>query len=543
MMRRFRLLGNPDLTLAGLLDDLLAAAGDRLVSLELDETGAKTGQSRLSDLRSEVACMSRFLAEEAGLRRGDRVAIWKTNDPRSFRWFLAAIRAGGIAVPLNPLLSPAEVRAILTRSEASVLVTDARLFQSAAGSPERLPAGRFVQAADEPPLAGFLRFSPGGPELAPVSRDPSDPVAVFFSSGTEGAPKGAALSSQALLAGRAMARYSASLVCGRGMALFALPWAHIMAVSVALYGLLAGVPACLLPRFEAAAAIGAIERYRVSIVTGVPSMFIRLVNAAPSRESLSSVRLWVSASDFLPGAYRKRLLEYGALAGGRGRFRLGPVLINAYGMVELGGLAMLGIAAPFLPGEGEWCFPLPPFRVRVADEEGRVAPPDVTAECQVAGPGVTGCYWGDRAGGAGPLTADGWLRTGDLAVRNRLGMVRITGRAKDVIKCGGYSVFAQEVEEALSSHPAVSFCAVVGVSHREKGETPVAIVERRPGFAVNEDELREWARLRLAAYKTPRRVHVVEQGALPRGATGKVLKRVLRQQYAADSNGPDGRPL
>jgi len=159
-----------------------------------------------------------------------------------------------------------------------------------------------------------------------------------------------------------------------------------MAVAVALYGLMAGVPACLMRRFEASAAIAAIERHKVSLVLGVPSMFIRLVNAAPARESLASVRTWVSASDFLPEVYRKRLLEYGALLGGPGRLRIGSVFINAYGMVELGGIAMFGVAAPFLPGGGEWCLPVSPFRVRVADAEGRTAPPEVTAECQVAGP-------------------------------------------------------------------------------------------------------------------------------------------------------------
>jgi acyl-CoA synthetase (AMP-forming)/AMP-acid ligase II len=261
-------------------------------------------------------------------------------------------------------------------------------------------------------------------------------------------------------------------------------------------------------------------------------MFIRLVNAAPAREALASVRAWVSASDFLPEVYRKRLLEYGALLGGPGRFRIGSVFINAYGMVELGGIAMFGVAAPFLPGGGEWCLPVAPFRVRVADAEGRTAPPEVTAECQVAGPAVTGRYWGDPSTGPESLTPDGWLRTGDLASRNRLGLVRITGRAKDVIKCSGYSVFAREVEEALSSHPAVARCAVFGVPHPEKGEAPVAVVECRPNFRPSEEELLAWGQGHLAAYKAPRRVYLVEPGGLPQGVTEKVLKRVLRERYA-----------
>jgi len=535
MIRRLRLLRNPDLTLATLLDELLSVSGDRLVSRELDDSGAEIQTSSLSDMHAEVAGMSRFLVEEAGLRRGDPVAIWRTNDPRSFRWFMAAIRAGGVAVPLNSLLSLAEVRAILSRLEAPILVTDAGLFESSIVSRDALPVKHWVQGADEPPLAGFLRFAPGGPRLPPARLAPSDTVAVFYSSGTEGSPKGAMLTSQALLAGRAAPLCLAPFVRSGAIALFALPWAHIMAVSVALYGLLAGMPACLMRRFEIRAAIAAIQRHKVSIVIGVPSMFIRLVNAAPAREALASVRLWVSASDFLPEVYRKRLLEYGALLGGPGRVLIGSVFINAYGMVELGGIAMFGAAAPFLPGDGEWCLPVPPFRVRVADEQGSRVPPEVTAECQVAGPGVTGRYWGETGGGSGSLTPDGWLRTGDLASRNRLGLVRLTGRAKDVIKSGGYTVYAQEVEEALCSHPAVARCAVFGAPHPEKGETPVAVVECRSGLHASEVELIAWGRRRLAAYKAPRRIQVVEPGALPQGVTEKVLKRVLRERYGEDA--------
>lgn len=535
MIRRLRLLRNPDLTLATLLDELLCVSGDRLVSRELDDSGAEIQPSYLSEMHAEVAAMSRFLVEEAGLRPGDPVAIWRTNDPKSFRWFLAVIRAGGVAMPLNPLLSLAEVRSILSRSGPSIAITDAGLFESTILSQDALPARRWVQGGDEPPLAGFLRFFPGGRRLPPVRLDPSDTVAVFYSSGTEGSPKGAMLTSRALLAGRAAPLCLAPFVRPGAMALFALPWAHIMAVSVALYGLLAGMPACLMRRFEARAAIAAIERHRISIVIGVPSMFIRLANAAPTREALESVRLWVSASDFLPEVYRKRLLEYGALLRGPGPVRIGSMFVNAYGMVELGGIAMFGAAAPFLPGDGEWCLPVPPFRVRVADEQGRAVPPEVTAECQVAGPGVTGRYWGQSSGAGESLTPDGWLRTGDLAARNRLGLIRLTGRAKDVIKCSGYSISAREVEEVLSSHPAVARCAAIGVPHPEKGELPVAVVECRPGLSASEAELLGWGQRHLAAYKAPRWVRIVEPGALPQGVTEKVLKRLLRERYGGEA--------
>jgi acyl-CoA synthetase (AMP-forming)/AMP-acid ligase II len=356
-------------------------------------------------------------------------------------------------------------------------------------------------------------------------------VAIFHTSGTAGLPRGAQLSSSALLAGRAGALLAAPLAKGRARALFPLPWAHIMAVSTALQGLLTGAPAYFLPRFEVQAALRAIERHRLNVVVGVPAMFIRLLSSSPSPQSLAGVKLWVCASDHLPAVHLRRLLEYGGL------------FVNAYGMVELGGVAMFGIASRHLRAGGEFCLRVPPFRVRVADEQGRPTRPGEVGECQIRGPGVTGTYWGDASGAPSPLADGRWLRTGDLAVRNRLGLVRLAGRAKDVIKCGGYSIFPKEVEEVLASHPAVLRAAVIGVPHPEKGEEPVAIVECQ---AATEEELLVHCRASLAPYKVPRRIHLVEPGTLPQGLTEKVLNRVLRERYGTPSSGAGAsacRPL
>ena len=540
MMGRVRLVRSGRLTMATFLDELLAVSGDRLVSYEPGIEGAEDAPPAaygLAELQREVAAMSRFLVEEAGVRRGDRVVIYKTNDQRCFRWLLATIRAGGVAVPLNPLLRLPELQSIVARCEAGTVVTDQALFEGVIGSREALPGSRWVQGGDEPALEGFSRFTSdwlAAPAAAPAGIAPSDTVALFHTSGTEGTPKGAMLASETMLAGSAIALFAAPLVGRQALALFTLPWAHIMAASTAVYGLLMGVPGYFLRRFEAQAAIAAIARHKITAVVGVPAMFIRLLSAAPSRESLASVRLWVSASDHLPAFWRRRLLQYGALLRGPGGLRLGPVFVNAYGMVETGGVAMFGVDAPFLPGSGEMCVPVPPLRVRVADEHGRRARAGEVGECQVRGPGVTGRYWGEAEGAAARLAPGGWLRTGDLAVRNRLGLVRLTGRVKDVIKCGGYSIFAREVEEVLAAHPAVERAAVIGVPHPTKGEEPLAIVECPASDATTEEELLAWCRQRLAAYKAPRRIRRVASGSLPQGVTEKVLKRVLREQYAAE---------
>jgi len=458
------------------------------------------------------------------------------------------VRAGGIAVPLNPMLTMAEVRRILSTSGAEILITDTAVFERNIQTRGALPVRIWIQSeteSDAEPQAfeGFLRFNllSAAPEQfnPPTLIDPSATIAVFHTSGTSGFPKGAALSSRALLGARASTVLAALVLGNKDLALVALPWSHIMAVSIALYGLMAGIRGCFLDRFEVPRALAMIEDYGVTAVVGVPAMFTRLVNNNPDPARLKSVRLWLSASDHLPPDVRERLRQFGALARMPFSKRIPPVLVNGYGMVELGGLAMMGVDLSFLPGSGDLCFPVPPFRVRVADESGRPMRAGLSGECQILRRGVSPHYWKDaqKQSGHDPLlTADGWLRTGDLATRNRLGMIRLVGRMKDVIKSGGYSVYVRELEEAIAAHPAVARAAAFGLPHKEKGETPAAAVELHTSFAVTETELVDWCRNRLAPYKAPRRIWILEAGALPQNHTGKLLRRELRDRFAAETN-------
>jgi acyl-CoA synthetase (AMP-forming)/AMP-acid ligase II len=221
------------------------------------------------------------------------------------------------------------------------------------------------------------------------------------------------------------------------------------------------------------------------------------------------------------------------LPGGR---RVPPVLLNGYGMVELGGLAMLGIELSLLPGNGDLYFPVPPFRIRVADENDRPVRVGVTGECQIRRRGLAPHYWKDRGDGQGLLTGDGWLRTGDLAARNRLGLIRLVGRMKDVIKSGGYSVYVRELEEAVLAHPAVARAVAFGLPHKEKSEIPVAAVELHRGSLASESDLLDWCRQNLAAYKAPRRIWILEPGGLPQNHNGKMLRRVLRERFSEEIN-------
>jgi acyl-CoA synthetase (AMP-forming)/AMP-acid ligase II len=175
---------------------------------------------------------------------------------------------------------------------------------------------------------------------------------------------------------------------------------------------------------------------------------------------------------------------------------------------------------------------VPPFRIRVADENGRPVRAGKTGECQIRRRGLAPHYWKDKNDSQGLLTIDGWLRTGDLATRNRLGLIRLVGRMKDVIKSGGYSVYVRELEEVIQAHPAVARAVAFGMPHKEKGEIPVAAVEVHDGSVVSESELLEWCRQNLAAYKAPRRIWILEANGLPQNHSGKMLRRVLQERFS-----------
>ena len=541
ILRRSQLSRDRSVTVANLVDELLRRDGDREVSVEDDRP------YRLAQMHAQICSIDAFLRRTVVLRPGQPVAIYRSNDRRCFHWFLAVIRAGGIAVPLNPMLTLAEVRRILANSGTEILVTDKAVFERNIGERAALDVRTWIQAeldgdAQTETLEGFLRAPGNGMAAAeafpPTVIDQGATIAVFHTSGTSGFPKGAALSSRALLGARASTILAGLFVGPKDLAFIALPWSHIMAVSIALYGMMVGTRGCFLDHFDVARSLDLIERLGVTTVVGVPAMLARLVNSDPEPARLATVRVWLSASDNLPGEVRQRLRGFGALFRLPGGRRIPPVLLNGYGMVELGGLAMMGIDSSFLPGSGSLCLPVPPFRIRVTDENGQPVRAGVTGECQIRRRGIDPHYWKDnqeQESKAGSLmTEDGWLRTGDLATRNRFGLIRIVGRMKDVIKSGGYSVYVRELEEALTAHPAVARAAAFGLPHKDKGEIPVAAVELRDGSLASENDLLEWCRQNLAPYKAPRRIWILNAGEMPHNHSGKVLRQKLQERFSAE---------
>jgi len=296
----------------------------------------------------------------------------------------------------------------------------------------------------------------------------------------------------------------------------------------------AGIPCYLLPKFNPVKVLDAIEARRATMFVGVPAMYRMLEEAHAAERDLTSVRVWASGADAMPPELAERFKKMGAtitipLLGAMGQ----AMFAEGYGMVEVGGGVAAKVSPPYVGGGGPLGeaigFALPGYELRVVDESGAQARSGEVGELQVKGPGVLKAYWGDDAATAAVLTEDGWLRTGDLARRGPLGLLVFEGRQKHVIKHGGYSVYALEVEQTLEQHPDVLEACVLGLPDERLGEIPAAAVRLSEGVTLETADLEAWVKERLADYKVPKRWLEVDD--LPRTGTNKVQKDELVARF------------
>ena len=494
-LERVNLVLRRDLTLGTLSERLARIHGDRLLVEE--EQGTRLTFREAAD---RVAMLAAGIKER--IEPGDRVVVAGENDYDFLLVCLAAARAGGVCVPVNPKMREEEIEHVITDSGAALVVRDPSEITTNASLDEAVPAR------------------------------PEDVAAIFYTSGTTGKPKGARLTNRALLSQVAPgAVWPAGL--RRDEAVVGLPVAHIMGFVTLLALAVSGIPAYFLPHFRANTALDAIEERRATVFVGVPAMYRLMLDAGAEQRDLRSIRLWMSGADVLPEDLARRFKRMGAtitlpLIGNVGE----ASFAEGYGMVEVAGGVAAKFSPPMLPvGLGDFLgFPLPPYQLKVVDEEGNEVSPGTTGELLVKGPGVLEGYHDNPEATEETITPDGWLRTGDMARRGPLGTVFFAGRSKDVIKHGGYSVFAVEVEATLREHPAVADAAVLGVEDSRKGgEVPVAAIKLAPGASATEQELVAWAREHMSDYKAPRQVKIVDE--LPRTGTDKVQKAGLRELF------------
>ena len=496
-LRRANLARDRHLTLGNLFDRLAQVHGDASL---VDEPGG--GGAHLTH-RQAAARVAAIAGSIHGLiEPGDRVVIATPNGYDAFLLCAAASRAGGIAVPVNPQMTETEVDHVIADSGATLVIRD----EQELGTTSPLPAA--------------------------VAADPGDVAAIFYTSGTTGKPKGARLTHRALVSqAQSAAIYPSGL--RRDEAVAGLPVAHIMGFVVLLSLAVAGIPVYFLPRFRPDEVLDAIEQRRATVFIGVPAMYRLLLEAGAEQRDLHSIRVWASGADVMPADLARRFQRMGATATLPGGINVGDALfVEGYGMVEVGGGVAAKVSPPGIPSPlGQFLgVPLPSYRFKVVDDAGREVRVGQVGELLVKGPGVLEGYHGDPAATAAVLTPDGWLRTGDLVRRGPVGLVSFAGRSKDVIKKGGYSVYAVEVQAALEEHRSVAEAAVLGVPDERLGEQVVAAVRLLPGEAASEPELIAWCGERLSAYKVPSQVRIVD--SLPRTGTEKVKKSELRSLFS-----------
>ena len=449
-----------------------------------------------------------------GLRRmgigpGDRVVVMLPNCPEVTQAYAAILKLGAVIVPVIFLLNPEEVRYILADAGAKLAVTSPDLAWKLEGW-----TGPIVAVGGAAGAMAYHEVVAREPDtFAMVDRADNDLAVILYTSGTTGRPKGVALSHDNLASN---ARAAASLyeLDRNEWALAVLPLSHSYGLTLMNVGNVLGTRGVLLRWFNPELVLEAIQRYRVQTMSGVPTMFVYLLNfPGAERFDTSSVKVWGSGAAPLPLEIVEPFER-----------KFGGLLLEGYGLTE----ASPVVSAHRLSGVrklGSVGQPLPGVEVRVFDDDDRELPTGEAGEVCVRGRNVMAGYHGMPEETARTVR-NGWLHTGDVGRLDGDGFLYIVERKKDLIIRGGFNIYPREVEEALSAHPSVAEAAVVGMRDPLMGEEVLAFVVLKSGAEATAEAMIGFCQERLAKYKCPREVRFVE--SLPKNPVGKILRKDLR---------------
>jgi malonyl-CoA/methylmalonyl-CoA synthetase len=467
-----------------------------------------------ADLIARAGQMANVLVSR-GVKVGDRVAAQTEKSVQGLVLYLATVRAGAVYLPLNTAYTLNELDYFITDAEPSLVVCDPSRAEGIGAIAAKVGAkvetlgadgkGSLTEAADK-----------ASPDFKTVPRGNDDLAAILYTSGTTGRSKGAMLSHDNL------ASNSLSLVdywrfTKDDVLIHALPIYHTHGLFVASnVTLFARASMIFLPKFDPDLIIKLMAR--ATVLMGVPTFYTRLLqNPALNKETTGHMRLFVSGSaPLLADTHR----EWSA--------RTGHAVLERYGMTETNMSTSNPYDGERLPGAVG--FPLPGVSARVTDPEtGKVLPAETIGMIEVKGPNVFRGYWRMPEKTRAEFRDDGFFITGDLGKIDANGYVHILGRGKDLVISGGFNVYPKEIESEIDAMPGVVESAVIGVPHADFGEGVTAVLVRHPGAAVDEAAVLNGLEGRLANFKMPKRVFVVDE--LPRNTMGKVQKNILRDTY------------
>lgn len=473
---------------------------------------------RLADAADRVSA----LLWQRGIRKGDAVAYLGENSPEFIQVMFGAMQLGAVFVPVNTRLAPPEIAHVLTDSGTRALIHDSEFADriaavvDAGGIAHRIGTGEGT--SDRPGLAQLLRTTRAGHADADVTLD--DPAAIIYTSGTTGKAKGAVLTHGNLtwVAINCIVDYD---VVSTDIALMISPLFHVASLGMgALPVILKGATMVLEKRFEPGRALAQIERHGVTMLSGVPTTYQLMADHPDwAGADLSSLRTLTCGGSAVPtrilNAYEERGLSF----------------TQGYGMTETSpGATSL---SPAMTRAKQGSVGLPHFftDVRIADEDGAMVQRGTVGEIEISGPNVFAGYHANPDATAAAFTADGWFRSGDLGYLDPDGYLYIADRLKDMIISGGENIYPAEVENLITDIDDVTGVAVIGIPDERWGEVPWAVVTVREGGSVDTDGVRAHLDGKVARYKLPRNVVVVDE--LPRTASGKVRKADLRARYGS----------
>ncbi|MGV9709499.1 acyl-CoA synthetase [Gordonia sp. NPDC003424] len=479
---------------------------------------AETTYRELDDRTTRLA----HSLADLGVERGDRVALLSANHPSYLEALFAAGLLGAILVPLNARLTAPEVTYALQDSGARVLIHSAELGEVAVAAAGEAGTGRRIVVDGEPDadaLGYEAIIATGRTERIEVEVTHDDPCLIMYTSGTTGNPKGVVLTHGGVTFAVLNPIVDLDLLSDE-VSLVAAPLFHTAALNfISLPTILKGGSVVIEEGFEPGRILKVIAERKITYAFGVPTM-LDAMSAHPDFASadLSSIRRWIVAAAPVPP---RTLKTYTAR---------GVKLCQAYGLTETGPGAL--VLTPAYVEEKLGSAGLPHFftDIRVVDPDGVETKPGERGEIQIHGPNVMREYWGRADATAASFTDDGWFRSGDVGVRDDEGFVTIVDRLKDMIISGGENIYPAEIEAAILEYPGVIGCGVFGVPHEKWGEVGCAAITLDDGAALTYEELEAFLTERLARYKIPKSMVVLDE--IPRNATGKIRKDRLRATYA-----------
>jgi long-chain acyl-CoA synthetase len=470
-----------------------------------------------------------------GIRDGERFAYLGRNSVTWAQLLFSAAKSRSIMVSVNWRLTPTEMAQILNDSGARVLVVTSDFLDAASKLISGLaPAIERVYAVGAPEGAACDDFdtwlSNGGSNSPELRTNEDDTLCLCYTSGTSGAPKGAEMTHRTFVETKLLAADVLDVLVPYGdqCALDFMPPFHSNGINLAYACLSQGCQLILLDEWDVERVLGLVNSYPIKTLLAVPTMLQMLLDH-PLAENTDFTRLeYVNyGAAPMPTSLLRRAMS-----------SIGCKFVQVYGLTENPIATLLGPDDHNADGSPEMASvgrPLPRVELRIVDEGSKDTKLGETGEIWLRSPGAMKGYWRKPDAMANAVTIDGWLRTGDAAFMDDKGYVYLRDRISDTIISGGENIYPAEIENVLRDHPSVKDVAVIGLPDTKWGETPIAVVVPTFGAMISEAELTVFARERLAGYKVPKRIEVAND--LPKNASNKVLRRVLRQQYARSTEG------